>query len=661
MTTKTDRKGLFSPRVRDALRRRPRLSLPQWAEEYRFVSGGPYPGRWRNDTFPPQAEIMAAFDDDNIRRVVVAACVRSGKTEVALINPMLRALLRGEPVLYMTTTDTLAENTWRQKILPALRSHPELRQLLLGVRDAGDSNVRYFSGGGVLHFCTAQSIGKVVGFDAKVILLDEVDKYPQSLRSEASPAELAESRGSAFRDVLKIAEVCTVTNEDGRIWQQFLAGDRRRLLVPCPHCGKWQALHLATNDGLKPANEMNPLQRDGARGGLRWEGVTAQGIERTVHYVCPFCENAIDEAGRRVMVKRARFVPEGMEIGEDQKLHGEPTNPGKTASFWFNDFYLTWSSWSYLAEKVQEAESKEDADKARSIVQQYLALPWREGAMLGATEVSAAGVMDKLSGVPQGVVPEDADKLVMFIDVGAHRIWWLVTAWGYGARGYIIDRGVEDVYGAPEGNLAQQHITRQARIALERAVLAVLRDVRDRIAQRPYTREDGTQVDLSLTLIDAGYLDNVVLHFTGESGQNRYMASRGYGAGHALGRKPTGNSKTRMSGNHWAVTLLEDKKHVMFHYDANFWKSFVHLRLTAPVGASGSLELYGKSRRKHFDLAKHLTSEEYNIEKGVWENRRRRANHWFDCLAGCCAGADMRGRGIFSSRPEEKKEEKKDG
>ena len=76
--------------------------------------------------------------------------------------------------------------------------------------------------------------------------------------------------------------------------------------------------------------------------------------------------------------------------------------------------------------------------------------------------------------------------------------------------------------------------------------------------------------------------------------------------------------------------------------DADHWKTWVHQRLSTPLGKPGAMTLYRAPAQEHLSLAKHLTAEvkteEFVAGKGVvtkWE-RIRKQNHWFDALYNSC-------------------------
>ena len=81
--------------------------------------------------------------------------------------------------------------------------------------------------------------------------------------------------------------------------------------------------------------------------------------------------------------------------------------------------------------------------------------------------------------------------------------------------------------------------------------------------------------------------------------------------------------------------------------NADHWKTWVHQRLSTPLGKPGAMSLFRASPQEHLPLAKHLTAEtkteEFVAGKGVvvkWE-RLRRQNHWFDAIYNACAASRL--------------------
>jgi hypothetical protein len=88
--------------------------------------------------------------------------------------------------------------------------------------------------------------------------------------------------------------------------------------------------------------------------------------------------------------------------------------------------------------------------------------------------------------------------------------------------------------------------------------------------------------------------------------------------------------------------------------DVNFWKSFIHRRLTTALGDRGSISLF-KSADDHRMLCDHLTSERCEIVMAgrtieEWELiAAGRDNHWLDCLVGAAVAASIQGCALITN------------
>lgn len=73
-------------RVAKVLEPPPKLTVSEWADQYRVLSKGlsAESGQWNTDRMPYQREIMDAISDMNVSKVVVMSSSQVGKTEIVL-------------------------------------------------------------------------------------------------------------------------------------------------------------------------------------------------------------------------------------------------------------------------------------------------------------------------------------------------------------------------------------------------------------------------------------------------------------------------------------------------------------------------------------------------------------------------------------------------
>ena len=104
-------------------------------------------------------------------------------------------------------------------------------------------------------------------------------------------------------------------------------------------------------------------------------------------------------------------------------------------------------------------------------------------------------------------------------------------------------------------------------------------------------------------------------------------------------------------GLNWRIPNVQGKRavrHVVF--DTNYWKSFVHARLTVAMGDPGCLSLFGDNAALHRLFADQIAAE-YRVRttgRGArWTNGSCGPpaidNHWLDCLVGCAVAASIQG------------------
>jgi hypothetical protein len=90
-----------------------------------------------------------------------------------------------------------------------------------------------------------------------------------------------------------------------------------------------------------------------------------------------------------------------------------------------------------------------------------------------------------------------------------------------------------------------------------------------------------------------------------------------------------------------------------YNIDVNFWKTHLHNRLMRALGDPGGIDIYGTRQVEHRLIADHVAASEKAVrtfghgrEVDEWQMLPGKPdNHWFDCLVGCCAAADMCGIG----------------
>ena len=236
---------LFS-RIVKILEPPPVLKLSEWADENRRLSAeaSSEHGRWNTDRAPYQREIMDSISDDSVHHVIVKSSSQVGKTEIVLNTIGYIVDHEPSPMLVVQPTETAAEDFSKDRLASMIRDTPCIREKIKPSksRDSENTILKKKFPGGILSIVGANS---PVGLSAKpirIVLFDEVDRYPASAGVDGDPVDLGEKRTNTFWN-RKIIKVSTPTIKGiSRIDQEYEASSKGEWNLPCPYCGRYQPL-----------------------------------------------------------------------------------------------------------------------------------------------------------------------------------------------------------------------------------------------------------------------------------------------------------------------------------------------------------------------------------------------------------------------------------
>lgn len=262
----------------------------------------------------------------------------------------------------------------------------------------------------------------------------------------------------------------------------------------------------------------------------------------------------------------------------------------------------------------------------------------------------------------RGEIPEAVERLTFFVDVHKELLYWAVCGWEPGFRGHVVDYGTWPKQGAVyfEMKHCRQPISKDPRItatSLEGRILQAVQLCLAELAERPWKRRDGITMLLQFGMIDANWGevdDEVYAAVAAVRSRQRInvLPSHGIPIGPAkcpISRYDRKKTKGQI-GDEWMIPPRAAKRpcqHVTF--DAGRRKSFLHRRLSTPIGDPGCLTLFDAPPATHRLLAEHVTAETGVKVSGpygdltVWTAIPGRDNHWLDCLSGCCTAESICG------------------
>ena len=232
------RRGLTPP---------PRLNVVEWAEKYRRLSKeSSNGGRFITSRVEVARGPMLAATEPGVQTITLLACTQLLKTTV-IENVIGRfAHLDPCPMLVIQPKDDAAETFSKDRLAPMIRDTLVLRELFgdAKAKDASSTLTHKQFPGGHITLVGSNSPTNLAMRPIRLLLCDEIDKYPLSAGGEGPPVDLAEERQAEFKTTSLTIRACSPTVQ-GRsaIEGSYEESDQRRAFVACPHCGELQ--HLA--------------------------------------------------------------------------------------------------------------------------------------------------------------------------------------------------------------------------------------------------------------------------------------------------------------------------------------------------------------------------------------------------------------------------------
>jgi len=362
----------------------PKLTVSEWADQFRYLSSesGAAAGKWR--TLPFQRAIFDAFSDPAIHTIATMSATQMVKT--VTIENVLGFIIDRDPgpTLLIVPRDLDGEKFSKIRLAPMIRDTPCLRTKVTEVKGSRATNTLGYKAfpGGHLTIAAAGSPGNLAALPIRYLLCDEIDKYPASSGSEGDPISLALKRTATFWN-RKVILCCSPTVDgSSRIAKAFADSDQREFFVPCHACGHMQVLRWPQ---VKWDNELFSKEARSA----------------SAYYECEQC------GGRWNDVERWRAV----EAGRWEAL----APPCGVAGFHISELA---SPWKKLQEIVLDFLSKKnDPEQLKTFVNTSLAETWKFGETPEWEKI-----WQRREKYPLGTVPRRALILVAGVDVQYNRL-----------------------------------------------------------------------------------------------------------------------------------------------------------------------------------------------------------------------------------------------
>ncbi|MHB1051344.1 MAG: phage terminase large subunit family protein [Bacteroidota bacterium] len=392
----------------------PKMTVSEWADEKRILSAetASEPGKYRLSRAPYQAGMMDATNEIGVEEVTYMTSTRSGKT-TGLENVVGYFVdYDPSPLLYILPNEGLARRWSKLNLAPMVRDNPTLQEKVADEKSrSGDNEILYkaFYGGHIV-IGGANAPASLSMYSMRVVLFDEVDKFPVTAGIEGDPVELGKQRAANFLNRLYIYASTPTIRGLSRIEASWNESDQRHFFVPCPHCNEMQILIFG------PRSQFAKL----ASGFLKY--THQQGEVKSAVYVCGKCKKDIPERHKQWMLRRGEW----RKMRPQVKAH---------AGFHISQLYSPWVTWKEIARDFLKTEKRRDRYKV--FVNTRLGETFIENANYQYDESALLDRRETYENIPLGVV-----LLTVGVDVQDDRLEAVVIGWGIGEESWLIDWAV---------------------------------------------------------------------------------------------------------------------------------------------------------------------------------------------------------------------------
>lgn len=391
-----------------------------------------------------------------------------GKTEI--INNATGYYIDQDPapILLMQPTLEMAEDWSKDRLAPMIRDTPCLRGKVRDPKSRNSGNTirhKVFPGGHI-SMVGGNSPSSLAARPIRIMLADEIDRYPVSAGKEGDPVRLGEKRTTTFWNRKKVKASTPTVKGASRIEAEYERSDQRRFHVPCPDCGheqilKWSNVHWDRDEG-------------------------GNHLPETAAYVCESCGSAWTDAMRWKAVNKGRWIA-------SKPFRG-------IAGFHLNELY---SPWVELITTVSTfLDARKFPEQLKTFVNTSLGETWEdEGSSL-----EPEGLLARREPYDHTNIPAEILLITAGVDVQDDRLEVEFAGWGaeeesWGISYHIIrgDPNARDVW-----------------------------DELDQLLLTPFQTEDGRKLRAEAACIDSGgHHTERVYRFCARRKRRRVFAVRG--------------------------------------------------------------------------------------------------------------------------------------
>ena len=376
---------------------------------------------------------MDAVADESVREIWVMKSAQVGWTEI--LNNVIGYHIHQNPapMLLVQPTLEMAEAWSKDRFAPMVRDTTALAERIADprARDSGNTLLHKKFAGGHITVAGANSPAGLASRPIRVVLFDEVDRYPASAGTEGDPISLGKKRAATFWNRKVLAGSTPTIKGSSRIEAGFESGDQRFYMVPCVHCGEMQRLVWAQ---------------------VRWP----DGQPELAVYACVACGAELTDADKPEMLRAGAWQASRESRG--------------IASFHISELYSPWSTWADMAVAFVQAK------KLPETLQTWINTSLGETFEERGEQVEAVGLAGRRENYTAQSIPQQTLLLTAGVDVQDDRLEVTVVGYGRDEEMWVVEHGVlrgdpgsDSLWNDLDGYLSRKRETEDGRSLLVEA------------------------------------------------------------------------------------------------------------------------------------------------------------------------------------------------
>ena len=346
---------------------------------------------------------MDAVTDPTVHSIACIKGSQIGWTEI-LLNA-LGFFVHQDPaaVLFLQPTVEMAEAWSKERLAPMIRDTPAIKRKFQDPRsrDSGNTLRHKEFPGGYVAIMGANAPAGLASRPIRVVLGDEIDRFPASAGKEGDPLKLAAKRQTNFWNRKTLSGSTPTVKGASAIEREYGKSDMREFIVHCPYCGAGQKLVWAQVKWDKEETE------DGKKH-----------LPATAHYQCTHCGELMTDAEKNLAVSRGEWVATAPFTG--------------VAGFHLSALYSPWYKLKDIVTEFIEALGNPELQKV--FANTVLGESWEEQG----EEADADDLEQRCEEYYPTDLPDEIKFATAGVDVQGDRIEVELVGWGVADRNWGI-------------------------------------------------------------------------------------------------------------------------------------------------------------------------------------------------------------------------------